>query len=154
MPLQILRNNTEEQTGSSGSRTSSQPLHQQERTHNTPTQQDQIYLQHVQRSAARRVEHRRYFLERREHRYERPRAENTFYDRFPFLEADYSEERAVEISNKALEQHIQDYSDECFGSFVMKVIESKDHTTLVEVHSYFGFVVTGWTKFGTPGHHS
>ena len=33
------------------------------------------------------------------------------HDRFPFLEADHSEERAVEISNWALEQHIQDYSD-------------------------------------------
>ena len=31
-----------------------------------------------------------------------------------------------------------------------KVIESKDHTTLVEVQSYFGFLVTGWTKVGTP----
>ena len=71
--------------------------------------------------------------------------------RFPFLEADYSEERAVELSNWALEKHIQDYSDECFGSFVWKVIESKDHTTLVEVQSYFGFVVTTWTKVGTPG---
>ena len=72
------------------------------------------------------------------------------YDRFPFLEADYSEERAVEISNWALEQHIQDYSDECFGSFVWKVIESKDHTTVVEVQSYVGFVITAWTKVGTP----
>ena len=72
------------------------------------------------------------------------------YDRFPFLEADYSEERATEISNWALEKHIQDYSDECFGSFVWKVIESKDHSTFVEVQSYFGFIVTAWTKADTP----
>ena len=31
-----------------------------------------------------------------------------------------------------------------------KVIESKDHTTLVGVESYFAFVVAAWTKVGTP----
>ena len=30
------------------------------------------------------------------------------------------------------------------------MIESKDHTTLVEVQSYFGFLITTWTKVGTP----
>ena len=40
------------------------------------------------------------------------------YDRFPFLEADYSGERAVEVSNWALGHHTQAYSDECFGAFV------------------------------------
>ena len=68
---------------------------------------------------------------------------------FPFLAGDYSEERAVEISSRALEQYIQDYFDECFSSFVLKVIASNDHTTSVEVQSYFGFVVTAWTKVGT-----
>ena len=31
-----------------------------------------------------------------------------------------------------------------------KVIERKDHTTLVEVQSYVGFVITPWTNIGTP----
>ena len=55
-----------------------------------------------------------------------------------------------DLSNWALEQHILDYSDECFGSFVWKVIESKDHTTSVEVQRHFGFLVTAWIKVGTP----
>ena len=72
------------------------------------------------------------------------------YDRFPFLGADYSGERAVEVSNWALGHHIQDYSDECFGAFVWKIFESKDHTTLVKVQIYFGFLATAWTKVGAP----
>ena len=28
--------------------------------------------------------------------------------------------------------------------------EIKDHTTLVEIQNYAGFVVTTWTKVGTP----
>ena len=28
--------------------------------------------------------------------------------------------------------------------------EIKDHTTLVEIQNYVGFVVTTWTKVGTP----
>lgn len=71
------------------------------------------------------------------------------YAKFPFLEEDQSE-RAEEVADRALGQNIQDYPDKVFGSFVWAVAESKNLDTSLKASSFFGFVVTWWTKVGTP----
>ena len=52
--------------------------HHQDRTHNTPNQQDRIPLQHVQRSTRRTDPRRRYIFGRGKHSRRGPRKENVF----------------------------------------------------------------------------
>ena len=72
------------------------------------------------------------------------------YDRFPFIEEEYTEERAAEIANWAIKQDIQGFPDKCFGSFVWEMIESKGHDNLLEAQRFFGFMHHAWTKVGKP----
>ena len=57
----------------------------------------------------------------------------------PFIEEEYADKGAAEIANWATKQDIEGFPDKWFGSFVWKVVESKDNDTLVEAQHFFSF---------------
>eukprot|EP00904_Undaria_pinnatifida_P003025 jgi/Undpi1/12723/HiC_scaffold_6.g02391.m1 len=74
----------------------------------------------------------------------------SFNARFPFVQKEYHADRAVAIAQWAIMHGIEDYPDKNFGCFVWKVVESRDHESLVRAQLYFEFLYRAWVEMCKP----